>query len=287
MRGSKAALAVSAIVFALCALLNSSMMRRTLQSAVSAKRVFMIRHGQAEHNVMMEQGKKALGRLMRDPGLTEKGINQAKNIRNEEILKEILNSPPDSMRKSLVVVSPLRRTMQTAIHAFGDWCHSETQKGNKIPFVCNSDIQETGEIDCDLGRHLDEVMEEFKEHKYIDYSEIEPEWFVKEGDYRDKGPLLQKRFQKFAEWVKQRPEDDILVVAHHNIFLANLYTSFKNCEVREFALNEQDEWIAVNPLISKDDSELSDDDRTHISVYGNHAIEKLAGWGLPQPDRLR
>eukprot|EP00960_Hanusia_phi_P053355 762026-Hanusia_phi.AAC.2 len=87
------------------------------------KTVFFIRHAEAEHNSVADWG-------IRDPVLTENGWNQARSLRHQAILRDALGfsgkdkvdlpaSPPfadlfAAQRAQLIVVSPLRRTLQTA-----------------------------------------------------------------------------------------------------------------------------------------------------------------------------
>eukprot|EP00471_Norrisiella_sphaerica_P005629 CAMPEP_0184490014 /NCGR_PEP_ID=MMETSP0113_2-20130426/16931_1 /TAXON_ID=91329 /ORGANISM="Norrisiella sphaerica, Strain BC52" /LENGTH=323 /DNA_ID=CAMNT_0026873739 /DNA_START=43 /DNA_END=1014 /DNA_ORIENTATION=- len=254
------------------------------------KRVYLIRHGQAEHNVFFESGQKEIGRKIRDPGLTALGVNQAKVIKQNPDLTKMIMSYKNSNEKALLVVSPLRRTLQTALSAFEDHLGgSNTGNTGSSPlvFVCNSDIQETGEIPCDCGRPLSEVMEEFGQHQFIDFSHVQEDWHEKTGDNRDRGPLLQKRFNRFTKWVMDRPEKDVIVVAHHNIFLANVGVSFRNCEVREYKVNSEGEWRPVFPLVSTHDDQLTPEDKTHLGIYEGHVREKMKGWGLSAPARFR
>ena len=100
---------------------------------------------------------------IRDPSLTDLGFQQAKNIKNDPIIQAVMAqaqaSPnPNAKDNPLVIVSPLRRTLQTALHAFGEWRDAAVANGQEpIAFVCNADIQETGEIDCDCGRPTSQV----------------------------------------------------------------------------------------------------------------------------------
>jgi broad specificity phosphatase PhoE len=81
------------------------------------KRVAFIRHGEAVHNPHLQASKKekdlatkaelyAKGISFLDPELTEKGVGQAEGLR-DRLEKE-------GREFDVVVVSPLRRTIQTA-----------------------------------------------------------------------------------------------------------------------------------------------------------------------------
>ena len=66
--------------------------------------VYFVRHGQALHNATPDGWKK------RDPPLTAWGETQAKGLRDHPVLR--------TLRRPFVVVSPLRRALQTASLGF-------------------------------------------------------------------------------------------------------------------------------------------------------------------------
>ncbi|CAD7975742.1 unnamed protein product [Amoebophrya sp. A25] len=74
--------------------------KRTMEAMASTKRIFLLRHGQGYHN--------STGRDIPDAMLTDSGITQAKSW-SKDIQK---------FNIELVLVSPLRRTLQTACYAF-------------------------------------------------------------------------------------------------------------------------------------------------------------------------
>ncbi|GAB5353163.1 hypothetical protein AAMO2058_000014200 [Amorphochlora amoebiformis] len=279
--------AVSCILFlALMVLIRSRLMALGSPIASATKRVFLIRHGQAEHNVLFEGGRKEEGKKILDPGLTEKGHSQALSVRTNPLLKKFFESKGHN---HVIVTSPLRRTIQTTLNAFGTWRDEvNTEHGRHITILCNPDIQETGEIRCDCGRPLDQVKSEFGlKYPYLDFSNVHDDWHLKQGDYRDRGDLLRKRFNRFTKWIHELPEENVVVVGHHNIFLANVGVSFLNCEVREFEVSPNGTWIPITPKVSNHDDELMEEEKTHVSIYGGHCKMKMEGWGLEVPGRFR
>ena len=52
----------------------------------------------------------------------------------------------------------------------------------------------------------------------------------KTGRYAHTGPALAGRYRDFTRWLRARPERNIIVVAHHNVFLGLVGISFLNCE---------------------------------------------------------
>merc|ERR1712232_426132 len=106
------------------------------------KRVWCIQHGQADHNVAISEEvakfraegrewslatSQALG--IRDPSLTDFGRKQAKIASTDSLICDsALAASGSSERAQLVVVSPMRRTLQTALGL----CHGTPDSGFKL-----------------------------------------------------------------------------------------------------------------------------------------------------------
>jgi len=96
--------------------------------AERTKKVHFIRHAEGYHNVatketgsndcLLREGKPATAHPLYDSRLTAKGIAQS------DALKTYLSTRPSGSRSftafDLVVVSPLTRTCETALHVFGE-----------------------------------------------------------------------------------------------------------------------------------------------------------------------
>ena len=95
----------------------------------SAKRVWFVRHGESQTNVSGDW-------THRDPDLTANGRAQAERVPLDPILADALAAPNSGSRAELVVVSPLLRTLRTAMVALGE-------QQPPLPMVANPDIQET------------------------------------------------------------------------------------------------------------------------------------------------
>lgn len=240
-----------------------SMAKKLHEESISGnvKRVWCVRHGQAEHNVEInaEMAKfRAEGREwslatsqamgIRDPALTEFGQKQARIASTDSVICDsALAASGSPERVQLVVVSPLRRTLQTALGL----CHRTPDSDFK--FLAHPDIQECMPEPCDTGRPLQDLKEEFGSD--IDFSMLEQSpdtWFEKpsplkkDGSPDDEGQgALASRCCRFTEWLMARPEDRIIVVAHHTLFCHLLNIDFLNCEVIEMALR-------VEPLGKKE-----------------------------------
>lgn len=229
-----------------------------------------------------ESGKHDESHALLDPSLTEVGFGQAKAVAKDPLIQKGLHGTADE-KIQLVVVSPLRRTLQTAIGAFDEWLLSE--EGAGVPMVAHADIQETGEIDCDSGRPLSVIAPEFPQH-YLDMSLLSENWNAKNGINRDNGACLLSRLNRFRRWLASRPEERVALVAHHNVFLALTQTTFLNCEVRSYDVDGT-EWTPKSPVVSSTDAELSPAEIKHEGIYHQHNADKLAKYGIQAPARFR
>ena len=97
-----------------------------------AKTVWLVRHGEAAHNVLLATGKKEEAAKLRDPRLTARGIAQSKKLRSNPLLVEALSSREPGSAVELLVLSPMRRTIETACAAFG---------ALSLPVALNPDLQ--------------------------------------------------------------------------------------------------------------------------------------------------
>merc|ERR1719277_1604469 len=91
------------------------------------KTVLLVRHAEALHNASQDC-------RLRDPELTGKGVKQAQELAKGRLA--------EGMRAEVLVVSPMRRTLQTAVLGFAE---------AQLPLVCYAGLQETGEMPCDTG----------------------------------------------------------------------------------------------------------------------------------------
>jgi len=190
----------------------------------ATKTIVLIRHGQAEHNVNEDY-------TIFDPALTKLGVQQSKD----------LSVKFSSINIDLIVVSPLRRTVQTAANIFS------SEKYNSVSIIANELCRESyGLVVCDKRSNLTAIKEEFASSK-VDFSLIATEedtWW--ESD-KEPPEHLEQRVREFYRFLKSRPESNIAVVTHHGFlkkffaFLrtspvsgAHIYTTdeFLNCESR-------------------------------------------------------
>ena len=135
---------------------------------------------------------------MPDPSLTPKGKEQCQTLAE--------NFP---YHKSIgaIVASPLRRTIYTALYGF----RPLIEKG--MPVIALPEICETADVPCDTGTDIGVLKEEMKD-KPVDLSRVKEGWNVKTGKWAPTVDALEKRAREARQWLRARPEDEIVVVTH-------------------------------------------------------------------------
>lgn len=136
---------------------------------------------------------------MLDPLLTPHG---------EEQCRQLSRSFPYNDSISLIAVSPLRRTIHTALLSF----HSPIND-RKVPVIALPELQEIGDLPSDTGSDLDVLSKEMAD-KPVDLSLVEKGWEIKEGRWAPIGGAIEKRAREARQWLRARPEKEIALVAH-------------------------------------------------------------------------
>lgn len=176
-----------------------------------SRKILCIRHGKAFHNVLGDKiGDKAYFlKESFDASLVEEGILQAQELGKN--LKQLHNI-------DVVFVSPLTRTLQTAINIF--------ENNKKVRFVALDAIKEfpQGIEICNKRRNRIELKQKFKG---IDFSLLESDsdqmW---RDDRYEKIEELKERIDKFKKLVLHLNYKNVVIVSHNN-FLKELL--FQNC----------------------------------------------------------
>lgn len=219
--------------------------------ADQTRKVHFIRHAEGYHNVatkktgsnyclLREEGHRAQDHPLYDARLTATGIQQAKALR------KILASRPSGGRSftafDLVVVSPLTRTCETALHVFGHprkpglppfLCEGQAPDGTpehaagiNVPrprFLVREECRERyGHYVCDGRRSIEEISQEFPD---FDFSEVTTNNDTYYTDERESDEDCCNRAVGFLEWLNSRPEKCIAVVTHSS-FLRHLFGQF-------------------------------------------------------------
>ena len=135
---------------------------------------------------------------MPDPSLTPMGKEQCHNLAQDfPYLKSI----------GAIVASPLRRTIYTALYAF----QPLIEKG--MPVIALPEVCETADVPCDTGSDIAVLKEEMKD-KPVDLSMVKEGWNVKTGKWAPTADAIDKRAREARQWLKARPEHEIVVVTH-------------------------------------------------------------------------
>ncbi|KAJ7965856.1 Phosphoglycerate mutase-like protein 1 [Quillaja saponaria] len=239
------------------------------------KTLHLVRHAQGIHNVEGEKNHDAyLSYDLFDAQLTPLGWKQVDYLRNH------VQASGLSKKIDLVIVSPLLRTMQTAVGVFGGEAYTDAinvlplmkenvgnsdrpaiSSLNSPPFIAVELCREhLGVHPCDKRRSISEYQPLFPA---INFSLIESDddilW---KPDIREKNEEVAARGLKFLKWLWTRKEKEIVIVTHsgflfhtlsafgndcHSSIKSEICTHFANCELRSVV-------IADRGMISSDSS---------------------------------
>ncbi|GMK53910.1 hypothetical protein CspeluHIS016_0104960 [Cutaneotrichosporon spelunceum] len=189
----------------------------------TTKRIFLVRHAQAEHNVFSDWS-------ILDPSLTPVGRRQATRLQDETI---------GSLQGTaqLLVSSPLRRTMETTLIAFPELKRRLESEGKKVVLL---DIaQEVEDLPCDTPLHPREELASSMDGMFssLDFTGLSPDYASKQGIFDPE--RAAERAALVRKWLRDRPEEEIVLVAHGDIlrYIVDGHHSsrrWRNAEVCEF-----------------------------------------------------
>ncbi|KUI66290.1 hypothetical protein VM1G_02203 [Cytospora mali] len=168
--------------------------------------ITLLRHGHAWNNMIS-------GFPCRDPILTERGRSQAAAVR--------LSRPPD-----LIVVSPLTRTLETAIIAFGH-LFRDPNGPNSIPVQVWPDLRECGDRPFNQSRTRAQLEARYP---FLDFSECSRSGLY--GDYNERRGHRRARRVRRRLMELSRTYGHIVVVSHQG-FIHRLNGGsgrYRNCE---------------------------------------------------------
>ncbi|TVY17441.1 putative phosphatase SPAC5H10.03 [Lachnellula arida] len=169
--------------------------------------VYLVRHAEAEHNVNRDPN-------ARDARLTQRGKAQCARL---------LETFPAHDAIDLVVASPLRRTIQTAVLSLGPSLAREN-----VEFLLLPEAQEVSGMTCNVGFPQEELEVEVQKLfgddesaalaacRKIDYAAVVDGWNSKKGIWASENSAVEARAAKLRAWLYARPEKTIVVVSHGN-----------------------------------------------------------------------
>lgn len=156
----------------------------------------IVRHAQAIHNLCNAN------HVIPDPNLTDLGHQQSLLLRGNF---------PFHAQADLVVASPLRRTIYTALQAFSPVFEAHPD----LKLIAHPDLQETSDVACDTGSDPETLRREVEENGLpVDLSLLYDGWNIKKDRYAPTNDAIKCRAREARRWLKARPEKDIIVVTH-------------------------------------------------------------------------
>ena len=235
-----------------------------LYPAHRCKTIYLVRHAQGVHNVEGEKDFAAYkSQALLDAQLTPLGWSQVDTLR-DHVTKCGL-----AKKIELVIVSPLLRTMQTAVGVFGGGSYTDGASASPLMVegAGNSGRQPISSLNCPPFLAVEACREHLGVHpcdkrssvtKYrtlfpaIDFSLIEnDEDVLWEPDVRETNESVALRGMKFFDWLWTREEKEIAIVSHsgflyhtlnmygkecHPTIAEELGKHFANCELRSMVL---------------------------------------------------
>jgi broad specificity phosphatase PhoE len=207
-----------------------------------------------------------------DPGITPGGITE---VRLFTSLYVNLRHP------TVIITSPLRRCLQTTMHAF-----SQLIDSGEVRAIANPDLIEVSNEPCDMGTPLDRLREEFPNIQFPE--ELFPDIWPRSGNvfppkehtiFADAPVALSRRAQQALLYIKNLEDTEIIIVTHGAFahFLFNNWmgqpgdsesrgTQLENGEARPMTmpgklldgvgLETTGTWVHVGPLYPEEGSLL-------------------------------
>ena len=170
------------------------------------------------HNLSVENQK------IHDPDLTDYGREQC---------RDLAKSFPHHGSVDLVVCSPLRRTIYTALYVFEvDLASMELPQVLALP-----DLQETSGWICDTGSDAQKITSEMHGNP-VDLTLVPDGWNSKTGSWDPDPDSLKERGRRARLWLKSRPEKHVVAVTH-GAFLHYLTEDWADFDevAREYSLH--------------------------------------------------
>ena len=153
----------------------------------------MLKHNTSKPNKARTKISLTHDDFIHDPPLTPLGVDQARSI---------VKTYPflSTSRPYLLISSPLRRTLQTALLAFS----------NRSPLP-HPGFQENSAKPCDTGSSPASLRQESPE---LDFGLVVEGWDSKVGEWAPDEVSLAKRAARMRKWLKDHSENEIVVVTH-------------------------------------------------------------------------
>lgn len=173
-----------------------------------SKNLYCIRHGLAEHNVnYLKYGCKTFyDPNFVDTSLVEEGFKQASNLGETWLNKKDPSETGSAISDiELVIVSPLKRTLQTATEIFKD---------KSVPIISFELAREypIGGHTCNKRSEKEYLMKTFPNINFDDIKEGED--YLWDPEKQESIHELDLRINTFKKFIEKRPEKNIALVSH-------------------------------------------------------------------------
>lgn len=126
--------------------------------------IHLIRHAEGVHNISVDN------HGIHDPLLTERGREQACDLAT----KLAMLQQDGTVEIELILASPLRRTLNTALMAF----EPQLQRNQPGCIYAWPDVQEVSDIPCDSGSALSVIKAAYGSES-VNFSLVEEGWEIK------------------------------------------------------------------------------------------------------------
>ncbi|KAK0707822.1 histidine phosphatase superfamily [Lasiosphaeris hirsuta] len=159
--------------------------------------LILVRHAEALHNATRDW-------FIHDPVLSELGRQQCAELKDHMITKI-----PSEIEVDLIIVSPMIRTLETALLSFGPFI----EQG--VPIRAHAGWQETTAKPCDTGTPISQLEAQFPQ---VDFSGVDPVFPDKTSPagaaYKFSKQAIMARGHSCLRELYNRPEKVIVVVSH-------------------------------------------------------------------------
>lgn len=198
------------------------------------KILHLVRHGHGVHNAVGELNYDDYKlECNEDAVLTDLGLEQCSS------LSKVAQSELKLSRVDAVLVSPMRRTLQTAQYSFPALV-------GQVPWLAMECLREqTGQHPCDRRRPVTELS---AAHPHVDFSRVVDELDPLYWQYpnsREPPDHVLMRCQELIDLITRNDDLTEVVVVTHSAYLRHLLSmlqpgeqhwEFHNCEMRSFVL---------------------------------------------------
>lgn len=122
-------------------------------------------------------------------------------------------TPELQAKAEIIISSGLKRTLQSTKIGYAP---AIERLGGLDKVIVLPQLQECNDFPCDTGSAR-AVLEKDPELQGFDLSQLTPDWTSKQGFYAADDLSLFKRAQWVRQYLRSRPERDIVVMAHGDI----------------------------------------------------------------------